>query len=117
MKFLVKLLLHVVSNALAIFVAAKLLSGITFDVTVMNLLKAGALLGIANAIVRPILKLFSLPLIILTLGLFVVIINAIVLWLVSAAFDFFTIDGFIAAILGVLIISVVNYIISFFIKD
>lgn len=114
MSFLKKVTFHIVSNALAIYAAAWLVSGISFEVSFLNLLKAGVLLGLVNAIVKPIVKLFSLPLIFLTLGTFVVIINVGLLYFVASAFDFFTINSFWAALWGVLIISIVNYIIAVF---
>ena len=112
MKLFLKIAALVISNALAIWAAAKIVPGIKIEITLLNLLKAGALLGFANAFIRPILKLLSLPLVILTLGLFVVIINVMMLMLVAWFFDFFSISGFIPALLGVFIISVVNYIIN-----
>ena len=117
MKFLLKLGILSVSNALAIFVASRLVPGISFEVTLPNLLLAGALLGSVNAVLRPILKLLSLPLIILTLGLFTVIINVGMLLLVSRVFDFFSIESFWAGLWGMFVISLVNYSISLFVKD
>ena len=114
MKLFLKIAALVVSNALAIWVAAKLVPGIKIEVTLINLLKAGAFLGFANAFIRPILKILSLPLVILTLGLFVVIFNVLMLMLVAWFFDFFTISGFFPALWGVFIISIVNYIINIF---
>lgn len=117
MKFLFKIAALVVSNAIAIWVAAKIVPGITFEVSLLNLLKAGAVLGIINSVIRPIVKLLSLPVILLTLGVFVVIINVAMLMLVSSLFDFFTIQGFWAGFLGTIIISLVNYFISWFVKE
>ena len=114
MKLLFKIAALVVSNALAIWVAAKIVPGINIDPTLPNLLKAGALLGFANAFIRPVVKILSLPLVILTLGLFVVIINVLMLMLVAWFFDFFTINGFLPALWGVFIISIVNYLINIF---
>lgn len=117
MKFIIKIILHVLSNALAIFVAVKLVDGLNLDLTIINLLKVGVLLGVANALVRPLIKLISLPLIVLTLGLFIVVINIALLFLVSFIIPSFSIESLSAAFWGTLIISLINYVISFFIKD
>lgn len=114
MKLLVRIAVLVISNALAIYVAARFIPGIHIDVTLANLLKAGALLGFANAFIRPVLKILSLPLVLLTLGLFVVIINILMLFLVSWFFSFFAIDSIFSAFLGVFVISIVNYVIALF---
>ncbi len=112
MSLLFRIVALIISNALAIYVAAKFIPGIHIEATLVNLLKAGALLGFANAFIRPIVKILSLPLVILTLGLFTVIINVMMLLFVAWAFDFFEISGFLSALWGVIIISIVNYFIA-----
>ena len=79
-------------------------------------------LGLVNAVVRPILAFLSCPLIILTLGLFILVINGITLWLASAiAVKFFglgfRVDGFWPAFLGALIVSIVSVILNAMVKD
>ena len=80
------------------------------------------ILGLVNAIVRPILKLLTCPLILLTLGLFVLVINGITLWLASAIarnwFDLgFYIDGFWSALLGAAIVSVITVVLSALVRE
>jgi putative membrane protein len=80
------------------------------------------ILGLINALVRPILLLLSCPLVILTLGLFVLIVNGVTLWLASAiALNWFGvgfyIDGFWSAFLGALVISIVSVILSALVKE
>jgi putative membrane protein len=92
---------------LAVFLAAKIVPGISYaDWT--DLLIAGLVLGILNTFLKPVLTLLSLPFILLTLGLFLIIVNAITLsltaWLVSG----FNVQGFWPAVFGSLIISLVN---------
>ncbi|GAA1112356.1 phage holin family protein [Arthrobacter flavus] len=120
LKFIVRILI----NALALFVAAWLLPGIEVgaagssgDTTevVLSYLFIGLVFGIVNALVRPIVALLSLPLTILTLGLFTVIINAGMLmltaWLTSFTPIQFSVDDFFwTAVLGSLIISVVSMV-------
>lgn len=114
MKLLGKIIILILSNAIALFVAVKIVNGIEMDSTLMNYVIAGALLGVVNTFLRPILKLFSFPFIILSLGLFTIIINIVLLFLVSFLFPAFVIESITAAFWGVLIISVVNYLISIF---
>ncbi len=114
MSFFKKICFHIISNAIAIYIAAWFISGITFETNFINLLKAGALLGLVNALIKPAVKLLSLPLIFLSLGAFVVIINIGLLYFVASAFDFFTINSFWSALWGVLIISLVNSFINAF---
>ncbi len=112
MSFLKKVSFLIISNAIAIYVAAWLISGITFEVSFSNLIKAGALMGLVNSLIKPVLKILSLPLILFSLGTFIVFINIGLLYFVASAFDFFTIDNFWSALWGVFIISLVNYVIA-----
>lgn len=117
MKFFTKIIISILSNALAIFVAAKFVSGINIEMTVSNLLVAGALLGFVNTFVRPVIKLLSFPVILLTLGIFTVIINIAMLFLVSYLLPSFSIESLGAAFWGIVIISLVNYFVSAIIND
>jgi putative membrane protein len=97
-------------NTAAVLVAAVVLRNhISYDNKLQNLLVAALLLGILNAFVRPILMLVALPLLIFTLGLFTLVINALLLYLVSFLMKpNFSVDSFGYAFLGALIISVVS---------
>jgi putative membrane protein len=117
-----KLLVRWVVTGLALFVAAWLVPGIEVEGTAWVAFALMAIiLGLVNAIVRPVLKLLSCPLIIVTLGLFVLIINAATLWLSAWIANRlgigFYVDGFWAALLGALIVSTVSIILSAFVKD
>jgi putative membrane protein len=96
-------------NTLAVLVATALLHGhIKYD-SLQNLLIASLLLGILNAFVRPILMLIALPLLIFTLGLFTLVINALLLYVVGQLLaPGFQVDSFRHAFLGALIISVIS---------
>jgi putative membrane protein len=118
-----KLLIRWVIASLALFVAAWLVPGITVDGNgwVIYALMA-IVLGLVNAIVRPLLKLMTCPLILLTLGLFVLVINGLTLWLASAiAVNWFHVgfyvDGFWSGFLGALIVSIVTIILSALLKE
>jgi putative membrane protein len=101
----------VVVNALALLVAASVVPGISFHGTWITLLVAGALFGLFNLIIRPIAMFFSIPLMILTLGLFYFILNGILLWVASMFLPGYTVSGIFAGILGSLVIAVFNWLV------
>jgi putative membrane protein len=78
-------------------------------------LVAAFLLGIINTILRPILVLFTFPITVLTLGLFLLVINGLMLWLVSVLVSGFHVSGFWGAVLGSILISIVSWVLSWFI--
>ena len=118
-----KLLIRWAITAFALFVAAWLVPGITVDSGGWIIYAAMAvILGLLNAVVRPILTLLTCPLIVLTLGLFTLVINALTLWLSSLiAVRWFNLDfhveTFWAALLGSVIVSIVSVALSIFVKD
>ena len=105
-----------VITAIAVMCAAGLLGGIDFDGSIGVLLGASLLLGIANALVRPVLLLLSLPFIIVTMGLFIFVVNALLLLLVSSVVPGFQVDGFWSAFFGSIIISIVSWGLSSFFR-
>ncbi len=109
-----RILLKWLINALALYITSFLVKGIQVSGT-WALLLAAALLGILNAFIRPILIILTLPITILTLGLFTLIINGLMLWLVSFLIKGFVIQGFWAAFWGALLISIVSGIINWMI--
>ncbi len=102
-------------TTVAVFVAEKVLPGITCS-GVEALLGASLLLGIINAFVRPFLLLLSLPFIIITMGLFIFVVNALLLLFVSQIIPSFQVEGFWNAFLGAIIISAVSWILSSFFR-
>ena len=108
MFFIFRLLIHMV----AILVISYLLPGLIRVDSVTSALVAAFLLGIVNVVVRPILVFLTLPLTILTLGLFLLVINGLMLWLVSALVKGFQVNGFWGAVLGSILISIVSWIFS-----
>jgi putative membrane protein len=107
-------LLRAAVAALGLWAATRLVSGVVID-DPYTLLAAGALLGLVNAVVRPIALLLTLPLSLATLGLFIFVINAGMLALVAAMLAGFHLSGFRAALLGALVVSVAGWIGSWFI--
>lgn len=106
LRFVIKALV----NAAAILLAAYFVPGIEFTGDVISLVITGLVLALANSIIKPILKIISGPLIILTMGLFTIIVNIAVLWLVVWFIPELTIVGFWAYFWGVVIITVLNAI-------
>ena len=118
-----KLLIRWIIASLALFAAAWLVPGIRVegDAWVVFAVMA-VILGLVNAVVRPFLKLLTCPLILLTLGLFVLVINGVTLWLASdIAVNWFHVgfyvDGFWSALLGALIVSAVTIILSALVRE
>jgi putative membrane protein len=97
--------------SLSLWVASYLFSGLRFA-NGGSLLIAALLLGLANAVVKPLLILFTLPLTVLTMGLFLLVINALVLMLVSAVVSGFTISSFWTALFASIFISIFSLFIS-----
>ena len=113
---MMRLVLRWVINAVALWVAITYIPGIHAQGGWMSLLGLAVVFGFVNALFRPLLKFLTCPLIILTLGLFTIVINAVMLllasWLGQQVGIAFTVDGFGAALLGALIISVVSYVLA-----
>jgi len=112
MRFLLRLLI----NAAALWVAVRIVPGLHYTGDLLPLLAVALIFGLLNAFIRPLLKLLSLPVIILTLGLFALLINAFMLWLtgrLSSAFGIpFQVDGCLAAIFGSIVVSIVSAVLS-----
>lgn len=102
-------------SGLAIFLSAYLLSGVHVD-GFMTALIVAVVLGIVNAILKPILIILTLPINILTLGLFTLVINSFLILLTAKFVSGFKVDGFWWALLFSLVLSVVNSILHSFIK-
>jgi putative membrane protein len=120
--FLIRLLV----NAVALWVATLVVSGIKLesDTTggkILTLLIVAAIFGLVNAIIKPVVKLFTLPLFVLTLGLITFLVNALMLWLTGAISHgtglHFSVEGFWAAFWGALVISVVSWILNLLLPD
>lgn len=109
------LLVRWLINALAVLLVAYVVPGIHVETFYSALLVALAL-GILNAVVRPILVILTLPITLVTLGLFTLVINAALFWLVSTWVKGFTVDGFGSAVLGALVLWLLSLITNFTLK-
>lgn len=117
MRFIIRVLI----SALALWVAIQIVPGVEYHGEWARLLLVALVLGLLNALVRPLLIFLSCPMLILTLGLFTLVINAFVLWLTSALSGTlglgFHVTGFWAAFLGALVVSIVSILLSVFVPD
>ncbi len=109
-------LLRVVVNALAIMLAASIVPGISVEGLVPALV-GGLLLGLVNAVVRPVLIILTLPITLITLGLFLLVLNGFCFWLVASIVKGFYVSGFWSACLGALIVSIVSWVMTALISD
>jgi putative membrane protein len=106
-------------NAAALWAATRITPGISFDGDWWTLLVVALIFGVLNVSVRPLLWFMTLPLLIVTLGLFTFVLNALMLWLTGVVSEWlglgFHVDGFGAAFLGALVVSVVSFMLSLFV--
>jgi putative membrane protein len=114
---MVRILARIGVNAVALWVTSEILTGVDLQEGFWKIVLVAVIFGVVNAVLRPIAKLLSFPAIFLTLGLFILVINAVMLivtdWLTASL----TVDGFGDALLGALIISVVSWLLSVFVPD
>jgi len=117
MPFLIRLLV----NAAALWVATQVVSGVTFDGGLLPMLGVALVFGVVNALLRPVAKILTFPIIIVTLGIFALVINGLMLWLtssLSAALGLgFHVSGFWAAFWGAIVVSLVSLVLSMLIRD
>jgi putative membrane protein len=122
----VGILIRIVLNAVAVWIATLLVGGVnvTTDSTgekIATLVVVGAILGLVNATIKPIVKLLSLPLVVLTLGLFALVVNGLLFWLVAAVSNGlgapFQVDGFWSGFWGAIVVSIVSWLLSIVVPD
>ena len=109
---MISFIIRIFGNSLALYVAYYFVPGFVINGSWKEYLLAGSFLGLLNLVVKPVLKLISMPIIILTLGLFTLVINGLLLWTVDYIFDFVSIRDITALLYAVVIITIVNLFIS-----
>jgi putative membrane protein len=116
MPFLIRLLV----NAAALWVATRIVTGVTSN-GALPLLGVALVFGIVNAVIRPILKFFTFPLFILTFGLFALVLNGLMLWLTSSLSSAlglgFHVSGFMPAFWGALVVSIVSTLLGILVRE
>jgi putative membrane protein len=117
MSFLIRLIV----NALALYVATRIVPGVSYRGEPLPFLGVALVFGVVNAFIGPIAKVLALPLIVVTLGLFLFVVNGFLLWLTSAVSNAlglgFHVTGFWAAVFGALVVSVVSTMLSLLIRE
>lgn len=108
MPFIVRML----ANAFAILLIAYLLPQVISADGVMAALAAAFVLGLVNALVRPVFVLLTLPVTVATLGLFLLVVNGLLLWLVSAVVPGFHVNGFFGAVAGAFLVGIVSWVLT-----
>ncbi len=111
MKWLFKLILRILANAVGIFAAAYFITSIEFTGNWLDYLIVGVIMAVVNLIIRPILKIVTAPLIFITLGLFIVVINAVILFGVDWFVEELNITNLWGYLWGSIIISIINAVI------
>ncbi len=108
MKFLGRIILHVITNAIAILAAAEFIKGFIWTGNFLELVIAAAILTAINMFLKPLMKLFFGPFIVLTLGLFAILINAATLFILDKLTTPLIIDGYLPLLLATLLFGVLN---------
>ena len=115
---MLKLLARLVINAVAIWAAAEMVPGVSLDTSHVGPVVLVALIfGVINAILKPIAKFFSFPFIILTLGLFTLVVNGALFALTAWLTDALSVSGLFPAILASIVVSVVSWLLGLFLDD
>jgi putative membrane protein len=106
-------LLRCIVNGVALVLTSQLLPGMSTNGGLVGVLVIGLVFGIVNAVIKPIVKFVSFPLIIVTLGLFILVINGLMLWLTSSiAPNYLSVSGFGTAVLGGIVMGIINMILE-----
>ena len=114
---MVRLLLQVLINGLGVMVAAYLVPGVDYSGSPAYLLLVGLVIGLINLLVKPLVTLLSLPALVLTLGLFYLVINGALFYLAAYLLDGLTVDGCLPAVLGGLVLALFNWLMRGLFKE
>jgi putative membrane protein len=111
------LIIRLFVNAVALWVASRLVGGMELEGEFWSVLLVAAVFGLVNALIKPFLLLLSLPILVITLGLFTLVVNALMLMLTAWLLDALTVVGFWAALWAGLLISVVSFLFSILLPE
>ncbi len=117
-----KIILRILINAVAIWLTTLILPGLNFSGNLLNLVIVALIFGLVNAFIRPIVRLLSLPITILTLGLFSLVINALMLWITVAVSSTLSLEGslfeqIVVLFIGAILISIISTILNWILID
>lgn len=107
-----RLILSIIGNSLGIWISQRFIDGFVFSGELKELAIIGIALALLNFLIKPAIKFITTPLIILTLGLFILIINALLLWITDYIFDFLLIENLWALIWATILIGIVNFTVN-----
>jgi putative membrane protein len=117
MPFLIRTLV----NAAALYVATRIVPGVTYSGTWLPFLGVAVVFGVVNAFIGPVAKILTFPIILVTLGLFALVVNGFLLWLTSSISGVlglgFRVNGFWPALLGAIVVSVVSTLLTMLVAD
>lgn len=116
-----RLVARLLITAISVWVAFEIVPGLSFTGSVWTLLAAALIFGLVNAFVRPVVLILSCPLVAMTLGLFVLVVNAVMLWLTIQISDHWQLglrsEGLLAIFLGSIVIAIVSGLLNLFLPD
>lgn len=112
MRLIASFIFSIFSNALALYLAATFIPGFSVADGLVAFATAGAILAVLNAFLKPLMKIFLGPFIILTLGLFAIVINAVTLYLLDLLSEAVTISGYLPLLEATLLVSAVNFVLG-----
>ncbi len=116
-KLFFRIVIRWLANAFGLWLASRLLPGLVFNGGPVMFVVAGLLLSVINTLIKPLVIILSLPAIVLTLGLFIVFINGLMVAIAASLMDSLSVDGFGTAVLAGLIIGLVNYAVTTVIEE
>ena len=114
---MIRAIAQVFLNGVAILIASRIVPGIEYEGGIWYLLLTGLVIGLLNLFVKPLVTLLSLPLVVLTLGLFFIVINGLMVYLAAYFLDGLQVDGCFPAVLGGLVLAVFNWVVRAFTED
>ncbi len=107
-----RIILHWIILSVAVFATTYIVSGITLSPVIATALIVGACLTLFNMFIKPIISILTLPLNIVTLGLFSLVVNGLLFWFLGTVIKGFTVSTFLAAFVGAILVSVINWILK-----
>lgn len=116
-NLLLRIITRWAANAFGLWIAARIFPTITFGDELAVIITAGLILSITNTFLKPLVVILSLPAIVFSLGLFMIIINGFMVWLASILVNSFEVEGFGSAVLAGIIIGLVNYALTTLLED
>lgn len=116
-KQLSRFILRWFVNSLGLWIAQRLFETVSFEESIGTILMAGLVLSIVNAVLKPLLVIFTLPAVLLSLGLFMIVINGMIVWVASYFYGPLEVTSFGGAVLAGLVIGLINYALTALVEE